>query len=75
MLLVALAGLELAFNLLAIEAAAPLLTAGSTVENQLRGDLITVAVLAGRQEVKVLVNRDCREAAIIDNISPMWSTD
>lgn len=70
-----MAGLELAFNLLAIEAAASLLTAGSAVENQLRGDLITVAVLAGRQLVNVLVNCDCREAAIIDNIPPKWSSD
>ena len=49
MLFVALAGLELAFDLLAIEAVAPLLTASPAVEHWIRGDLIPVAVLAGRQ--------------------------
>ena len=52
MLLIALTGLELAFDLLAIEAVDPLLTAGPAVEHQIRGDLIAVAVLACRQKVE-----------------------
>ena len=52
MLLIALAGLELAFDLLAIEAVAPLLAASPAVEHQIGSDLIAVAVLAGRQKVE-----------------------
>ena len=52
MLFVILTGLELAFDLLVIEAVAPLFAASPAVENQIGGDLITVAVLAGRQEAE-----------------------
>jgi hypothetical protein len=37
--------------------------------------LITDAVLTGRQEVKVLVIREYRKAAVIDKIQTMFSTD
>jgi hypothetical protein len=42
----------LAFDLFAIDAVAPLLTAGPAVEHQIWGDLIALAVLAGRQEAE-----------------------
>ena len=50
LLFVALAGLELALDLFAVDRIAPLLAAGAAVEHQIGGDLIAVAVLAGRQE-------------------------
>jgi hypothetical protein len=49
-LLVTLAGLELAFDLFAVEGIAPLLAPGAAVQYEIRGDLITIPVLAGRQE-------------------------
>ena len=48
MLLIALAGLELAFDLLAIDAVAPLLAASPAAEHQIGSDLIAVAVIAPR---------------------------
>ena len=50
LLLVALACLELAFDLFAVNGVAPLLAAGAAVEHEFWGDLIAVAVLAGGQE-------------------------
>ena len=46
LLFVALAGLELAFNLFAVDGVVPLLAARAAVEHEFRGDLIAVAVHA-----------------------------
>ena len=50
LLLIALACLELAFDFFAVEGIAPLLATRPAVENQIRGDLIAIPILAGRHE-------------------------
>ena len=50
LLLVALACLELAFDLFAVNGVAPLLAARAAVEHEIRGDLITIPVLTGGRE-------------------------
>ena len=50
LLLVALARLELAFDLLAVDRVAPLLAPWAAFEHEIGSDLIAVAVLAGGQE-------------------------
>ena len=52
LLFIALAGLELAFDLLAVDGIAPLLAARTAVEHELGGDLVAVGILAGRQEAE-----------------------
>ena len=52
LLLVALARLELAFDLFAVDGVAPLLPARAAVEHEIRRDLVTVAVFTGGQEGK-----------------------
>jgi hypothetical protein len=50
LLLIALAGLELAFDLFAVNGVGPLFAAGAAVEHEIGSNLITTPVLTGAQE-------------------------